>query len=150
MTNRRFDPLRDLLSLQERMNRLFEDSLAATRTEPGLPASAWTPAADVYETSDGFVVLMDLPGLSAEEVEIHVDGERLVVHGERKPDATARAESFHRVERSYGVFTRVFQLTADVDPDKVTANFRDGLLRLDLPRQKARSAGRGRAERPDA
>lgn len=150
MTNQRWDPLRDLLSLQERMNRLFEDSLAATRTEPGSPVSAWTPAADVYETSDGFVVLMDLPGLSADDVEIHVDGERLVVRGERRPADTARPESFHRVERSYGVFTRVFQLTAEVDPDKVTAHFRDGLLRLELPRQKARVAGRGRGDRPEA
>jgi HSP20 family protein len=150
MTNQRWDPLRDLLSLQERMNRLFEDSLAATRTEPGSPVSAWTPAADVYETSDGFVVLMDLPGLSADDVEIHVDGERLVVRGERRPATTTRPESFHRVERSYGVFTRVFQLTAEVDPDRVTAHFKDGLLRLELPRQNSRVAGRGRGDRPEA
>src|SRR6185503_8063236 len=149
MSTRRWDPLRDLLSLQEKMNRLFEDSLAATRTDPGVPASAWTPAADAYETPEGFVVLMDLPGLSADEVEIHVDGERLIVHGERRPDDKTRPESFHRVERSYGVFTRIFQLTDEVDPDKVTANFRDGLLRLELPRLRPRSGGRGR-ERPDA
>jgi HSP20 family protein len=150
MTTRRWDPLRDLLGLQERMNRLFEDSLAATRTEPGVPAGAWNPPADVYETAEGFVVLMDLPGLSADDVEIHVDGERLVIHGERRPADTSRPESFHRVERSYGVFTRIFQLTAEVDPDRVTAQFRDGLLRLELPRQKPRALGRGRAERADS
>ena len=149
MSTRRWDPLRDLLSLQEKMNRLFEDSLAATRTIPGLPASAWTPAADAYETPEGFVVLMDLPGLSADDVEIHVDGERLVVHGERRPDDKTRPESFHRVERSYGVFTRVFQLTDEVDPDRVTANFRDGLLRLELPRLRPRNT-RSRPERPEA
>lgn len=150
MTTRRWDPLRDLLNLQERMNRLFEDSLAATREEPGVPASAWTPAADAYETTDGFVVLMDLPGLSADDVDIHVDGDRLVVHGERRPSGDARPESFHRVERSYGVFTRIFHLTGDVDPDKVSAQFRDGLLRLELPRLRPRGAGRGRPERPEA
>ncbi|HUG53155.1 MAG TPA: Hsp20/alpha crystallin family protein [Vicinamibacteria bacterium] len=144
MTTRRWDPLRDLLDLQEKMNRLFEDSLSATGTEPGLPPSAWTPPADVYETADGFVVLMDLPGLSPDDVEIHVDGERLVVRGERRPADKTRPESFHRVERSYGVFMRAFQLTGEVDPDKVTADFRDGLLRLELPRLHGRGAVRGR------
>ena len=150
MTTRRWDPLRDLLNLQERMNRLFEDSLAATRTDPGAPASAWTPAADVYEVAEGFVVLMDLPGLRPDDVEIQVDGERLVIHGERRPSDKTRPESFHRVERSHGVFTRVFQLTDEVDPDKVTAVFRDGLLRLELPRLRPRNAGRGRTERADS
>lgn len=150
MTTQRWDPLRDLLNLQEKMNRLFEDSLAATRADPAVPASAWTPAADAYETPEGFVVLMDLPGLSADDVEIHVDGERLIVHGERRLSEKTRPEAFHRVERSYGVFTRVFHLTDEVDPDKVTANFRDGLLRLELPKLRPRGAGRGRPERPEA
>jgi HSP20 family protein len=150
MTTRRWDPLRDLLNLQEKMNRLFEDSLAATRTDPSVPPSAWTPAADVYETGEGFVLLMDLPGLHPDDVEIHVDGDRLVVRGERRPSDKTRPESFHRVERSYGVFTRVFQLTQEVDPDRVSAHFRDGLLRLELPRLNARAAARARPERSDA
>ena len=150
MTTRDWDPLRDLLALQERMNRLFEDSLAATRTDPAAPPSAWTPPADVYETADGFTVLMDLPGLSPEDVDIHVDGDRLVVRGERRRSDKTRPESFHRVERSYGVFTRLFQLTDEVDPDKVRAEFRDGLLRLELPRLHTRAAARGRPERSDA
>jgi len=150
MTTRHWDPLRDLLNLQERMNRLFEDSLAATRSDPAAPASAWTPAADVYETAEGFIVLMDLPGLSADDVDIHVDGDRLVVRGERRPSDKTRPESFHRVERSYGVFTRVFQLTDEVDPDEVRAEFRDGLLRLELPRLHTRAPSRARQERSDA
>jgi HSP20 family protein len=149
MTTRRWDPLRDLLDLQEKMNRLFEDSLSATRADPTVPPSAWTPAADVYETADAFVVLMDLPGMSPDDVEIHVDGERLVVRGERRPSDKTRPESFHRVERSYGAFTRAFQLGSEVDPDKVTANFRDGLLRLELPRVRGRTGSRGR-DRVDA
>jgi HSP20 family protein len=150
MTTRNWDPLRDLLDLQEKMNRLFEDSLAATRPDASVPPSAWTPPADVYETGEGFVVLMDLPGLSPDDVEIHVDGERLVVRGERRPSDKTRPESFHRVERSYGVFTRVFQLTDEVDPDRVKADFRDGLLRLELPRLHTRAPARGRQERSDA
>ena len=149
MTIRRWDPLRDLLDLQEKMNRLFEDSLSGTRTDPSLPPSAWTPPADVYETAEGFVVLMDLPGLLPDDVEIHVDGDRLVVRGERRPSDTTRPESFHRVERSYGVFTRAFQLTSEVDPDRVSAHFRDGLLRLELPRLHGRGLPRGR-ERAEA
>jgi HSP20 family protein len=149
MTTRRWDPLHDLLDLQEKMNRLFEDSLAATRTERGLPGGAWSPAADVYETGEGFVVLIDLPGLSPDDVEIHVDGDHLVVRGERRPFDKTRPESFHRIERSYGTFTRTFHLSAEVDPDRVEAQFRDGLLRLELPRLRGRGAAKGR-ERADS
>jgi HSP20 family protein len=150
MTTRHWDPLRDLLNLQERMNQLFEDSLAATRPDPGAPPSGWTPPADVYETGEGFVVLMDLPGLSPDDVDIQVDGDRIVVRGERRPSDKTRPESFHRVERSYGTFARVFQLTSEVDPDKVSAEFRDGLLRLELPRLHGRTVARLRPERSDA
>src|SRR5688572_10143145 len=134
MTTRRFDPLRDLLTLQERMNRLFEDTLAATRPAPPLGTGSWTPLADVYETAEGFVVQVDLPGLGADDVEVHVDGDRLVLRGRRKPSEPTRPDNYYRMERSYGPFVRTFVLTPDVDPDRVTAQFRDGLLRLELPK----------------
>lgn len=148
MSVRRWDPLRDLLSLQERMNRLFEETLSAARPDTGVAAAGWVPACDVYETAEFFVVQMDLPGVDSGDVEVHVDGDRLVVHGLRRPAEKQRPESFHRVERSHGPFTRTFQLTGEVDPDRVTAQYRDGLLRIELP--KVTRAWKARGERSDA
>jgi HSP20 family protein len=145
MPLRRMDPLQDLLSLQERMNRLFEESLKG-RLQPTLGAESWVPLADVYETADAFVVLIELPGLSQDDIEVQVDGEELTIRGERQMGASARPESFHRMERSYGLFSRSFRLTEDADPSRLTAQFRDGLLRLEVSRAM-KSAGKASAER---
>lgn len=139
MSIRGWDPLGDILGLQERMNRLLEEVLAPDAIESPLPGSAsWTPVADVYETGDSFVVLMELAGIDENDVELAVDGERLVVRGERRSQLPARPDRFHRMERSHGAFARTFVLTHAVDPDRVTAQFRDGLLRIDLPKTAAR------------
>jgi HSP20 family protein len=130
---RRWDPLRDLLSLQERMNRLFDESLVPGRLETdGSRSGSWVPLADVYETSETFVVQIELPGVEDEDVEIKLDGDRLEVRGQRRADGLGRPESFYRMERSHGPFLRTFQLSQEVDPDRVVARFRDGLLRLEL------------------
>jgi HSP20 family protein len=149
MTTRRVDPLRDLLNLQERMNRLFEDTLSGTRPAPPLGTGSWTPLADVYETADGFVVQVDLPGLSADDVEVNVDGDRLVLRGRRRPSETTRPDNYYRMERSYGPFVRTFILAPDVDPDRVTAHFTDGLLRLELPKVRPTASWRTRAEKDE-
>jgi HSP20 family protein len=138
VTLRRWDPLRDLLNLQERMNRLFEESLARGRMdEPPFASGAWLPLADVYETAEGFVIQVELPGLEQEDIEVHVDGDQVTLRGERRMKGSLRPESFHRMERSYGLFSRSFTLTQEIDPDRVSAQFRDGLLRLELPKARA-------------
>ena len=134
MVLRRLDPLQDLLSLQERMNRLFEESLK-TRLDLEAGGQGWQPLADVYEMPGAFVVLLELPGVEQEDVEIHVDGDVVVVRGQRKLGA-ARPERYHRMERSYGSFSRSFSLATEVDPEAVSAQFKDGLLRLELPKLK--------------
>jgi HSP20 family protein len=147
MVIRRWDPLSDLLTLQERMNRLFEESLSRSRlADEALSTGAWVPLADVYETPEGFVVQVELAGLGPEDVEVQLDGEGLVLRGERRMTSQARPEAFHRMERSYGAFTRSFRFTAEVDPERVTAHFHDGLLRLDVPKARSRDA-RIRVER---
>ena len=135
MPLRRLDPLQDLLSLQERMNRLFEESLK-TRLDLDAGGQGWQPLADVYEMPGSFVVLIELPGVEQEDVEIHVDGDVVVVRGQRKLGA-ARPERYHRMERSYGSFSRSFSLAALVDAEAVSAQFKDGLLRLELPKLQA-------------
>jgi len=146
VTVRKWDPLRDLLTLQERMNRLFEESFAGRLEEEALVGSGtWAPLADAYETPEGFVVLLELPGIDKDDVEIHVDGDLLVVKGERK-GLTARPDRFHRMERSHGPFLRSFKLNDEVDPDRVTAHMRDGVLRLELPKVRGRAAVRRERE----
>jgi HSP20 family protein len=130
MSLRRLDPLQDLLSLQERMNRLLEESLK-TRLDLEAGGQGWQPLADVYETEAAFVVLLELPGVEQEDVEIQVDGEEVLVRGQRRL-GPARPERYHRMERSYGTFSRSFRLPGEVDPEAVAAQFKDGLLRLEI------------------
>ncbi len=140
MTVRKWDPLRDLLTLQERMNRLFEESFAGRLEEPAVVGSGtWTPLADAYETPEAFVVLLELPGIDEDDVEVQVDGDTLTVKGQRRGHSL-RPDRFHRMERSHGPFSRSLQLSEDVDADRVNAQLRDGVLRLELP--KARRAPR--------
>ncbi|HXK09584.1 MAG TPA: Hsp20/alpha crystallin family protein [Vicinamibacteria bacterium] len=148
MTLRR-DPLQELLDLQERMNRLFDETLTRERLdEPSLLQGSWVPLADVVETPDGYVVDVELPGLGREDVVIQAQGDELVVRGERRLDGANRPESFHRLERRYGPFARSFRFAEEVDPDRITAEFEDGLLRLEVPKACPRST-RVRAERGD-
>jgi HSP20 family protein len=143
MPIRRWDPLRDLLTLQERMNRLFEHSLVRGHlADPALASGSWTPLADVYETAEGFVVQIEVPGIAEEDIEVNVDGDTVVVRGQRQPVSRSRPDSFHRMERSYGSFSRSFQLSEDVDPERVSARFKDGLLRVELPKLHARGGWR--------
>jgi len=140
VTVRKWDPLRDLLTLQERMNRLFEESFAGRLEEPAVVGSGtWTPLADAYETPEAFVVLLELPGIDEDDVEVQVDGDTLTVKGQRRGHSL-RPDRFHRMERSHGPFSRSLQLSEDVDADRVNAQLRDGVLRLELP--KARRAPR--------
>ena len=143
MPIRRWDPLRDLLTLQERMNRLFEHSMVRGHlANPAMPRASWTPLADVFETAESFVVHLEVPGIAEEDIEVHVDGDTLVVKGQRQPASRTRPDSFHRMERSYGSFSRSFQLSDDVDPERVTARFKDGLLRVELPKLHVRGGWR--------
>src|SRR5437867_11057583 len=122
MPIRRWDPLRDLLTLQERMNRLFEHSLVRGRlADPTLASGSWTPLADVYETAESFVVQIEVPGIEEEDIEVHVDGDAVVVRGQRQPVSRTRPDSFHRMARSYGPFSRSFHRREHVHADRVRA-----------------------------
>ena len=118
----RWDPLHDLLALQERMNRLGVDD------PPG-----WTPSVDLYETADQFVLGIELPGLKRDQIKIELQHEILTVRGERAVRHEEGAH-FHRVERGHGPFSRSFPLPQPVDADRVTAEFRDGVLTVVIPK----------------
>lgn len=125
------------------MNRLLEESLGRGRpAEPLLASGSWIPLADLYETGEAFVVQIELPGLDRDDIEVQVDADAVTVRGERRAREASRPECFHRMERSHGPFARSFKLAEEVDPSRVTAQFRDGLLRLDVPKAHPRPPAR--------
>ena len=133
----RWEPFRDIYSLQDRMNRLFGDlSHRPGATDEGLTSGAWTPQVDVYETAESIVLKADLPGMSQNDVEISVEGNTLTVKGERKFEKEVNEKDYYRMERSYGTFTRSFTLPPTVDSDKIDAAFAQGVLKITLPKRE--------------
>ena len=131
------DPFRDLSTIQERMNQIFEDALARSRgREEGLRSGMWTPAVDIYENNDSVVVKAELPGVEKDQISVEVKDGILSLRGERKFENEVKEESYHRIERSYGNFQRSFSLPVSVDQEKVTAKFRDGVLEVILPKKE--------------
>lgn len=129
------------------MNRLFEESLSRTMASQSfLDGSAWSPLADVYETAEAYVVQAELPGVGEEEVELLIEADGLVLKGQRRPAAAGRPDCFHRMERTYGPFNRRFDFPEDVDPARAAVQFRDGLLRVELPKVRPRSPLRTRED----
>jgi len=134
----RWDPLKELGAVQKRMNKLFESAMAGADFEASGEPDTWTPVSDMYETADSLVLYLELPGLEQSRIDVRVDGDYLVVSGEREIDREQAGERFHRVERSYGKFLRRFHLPSTVDREAVEATYRDGLLRIRLLSRKDR------------
>ena len=132
MTLVRFDPFRDLSQLQNRVNRLFTDSRATGLEED--PFQSWAPPVDIFERGDNLILSAELPGVSREELELKVEGNVLTLRGERQRDKTIQDEQYHRVERTYGTFSRSFTLPSTVDSARIEARFKDGILEVTLPK----------------
>ena len=132
----RWRPLSGLSSLQGEMNEAFDRFFGRPidLASPLAPGVTWIPAANVAETGDSIVVTMEMPGIQAKEVDVSVTGDTLTVRGEKRDDREEKEASWHRVERSYGSFTRSFRLPASVVLDKVSADCKDGVLRIVLPK----------------
>ena len=135
MANAEWDPLKELVGVQERMNKLFESALVRTNFDAEGGVGAWTPLADVYETPTHVVFSLELPGLSLADIDLKVEDDDLLVHGERKMQREEEGEQFHRVERSYGKFARRFRLPSHVDRDSVEATYRDGVVTVALSKR---------------
>ncbi len=134
----RFDPFRDLATLQDRIDRLFEESLGRVRGDQGgedLERSPWAPAVDILETENDIVLRVDLPGVNPKDVDISVQNNTLTLKGERKFESDVKEDNFRRVERVYGSFMRSFALPQSVDADKVDAEYRNGVLEVKLAKR---------------
>jgi HSP20 family protein len=134
MAMTRFDPFRDLAVLQDRMNRLFNESYSGRNREDDLMSrGSWTPAVDIYEVEGALVLKAELPDLRREDIDVSVENSTLTIRGERKLDNEIKQENFHRIERPYGSFLRQFSLPPAVDPSKIGADYRNGVLTVKLP-----------------
>ncbi|MFA5028531.1 MAG: Hsp20/alpha crystallin family protein [Candidatus Methylomirabilota bacterium] len=129
-----WDPFRDLVSIQDRMNRMFEQTLSRSRLDEGVSAATWTPAVDIYETKDRIVLKAELPGVTSDEVDIQVQEHALTLKGERRFAKDTQEENYLRIERAYGPFQRSFTLPAGVRQEGIRATFKDGVLEVVMPK----------------
>jgi len=131
------DPFRDVGTMQDRMNQIFGDLLDRDRgVEEMTGTGLWMPAVDIYETKDAVCVRAELPGVDKNAVSVGVKDGVLRLQGERKFDKEVKEEDYHRIERSYGMFHRSFTLPSSVDPEKIIARMKDGVLEIDLPKKE--------------
>jgi HSP20 family protein len=136
----KWDPFRDLITIQDRMNRLFQDTMTRQAGQETIEAGQWVPPVDIYEDNDRVVLLADLPGIPQEQIELRVDDNVLVLRGERRAPDAVRPETYHRSERPQGTFLRSFGLPRNVDQTAIKASHRNGVLEVVLPkRQEARA-----------
>jgi HSP20 family protein len=129
----RWDPFRNLSSLQEQVNRLFESSFPSRGDESTL--TAWAPAVDVYETENELVIKADLPDVEEKDLDVRVENNMLTIRGERKFEQKVKEENYLRMERSYGSFSRSFSLPSSVDTEAIKAEYKDGVLNISLPKR---------------
>ena len=134
----RWEPFRDLLTLQERMNRMFNESYRGRESseDDWALGGSWAPAVDIYEHDGNIVLTAVLPGVDPKDVDVRVENNVLTLRGERKWNNDVQRESYHRVERAYGSFTRSFTLPNVVDTEKIKADFKEGMLKLVLPKRE--------------
>ncbi len=138
----RWEPLRELSSLQSEMNRLFNTVVDNPGATAGAPLRRWIPAMDLVEGTNEFVLRADLPGMKQEDVSIEFEDNVLTVSGERKSQHEERGEGFHRVERAFGSFSRTLTLPKGIDPEGISAGFEDGVLEVRIPKPEERKPRR--------
>jgi len=131
----RWDPFRDVAALQDRINRIFNDSFGRSRDlDDEVSLYDWRPPVDIYETSDGIALKVELPGVNKDDVSVEVKDNVLTLKGERLLDPEIKDEHYYRKERSFGKFNRSFSLQEPIKPDLIKAGFKDGVLTVEVPR----------------
>lgn len=130
----RWEPFRGVTSLQDQINRVFDEVVGRTSDESSL--SAWAPAVDIYETEHELVVKADLPDVDPKDIDIRVENNVLTIRGERKFEKKVDEDNYLRVERAYGSFSRSFSLANTVNPEAIKADYRNGVLTLSIPKRE--------------
>lgn len=130
----RWDPFRELLNLQERLDKMFRD-VERVRTEE-FAASEWKPPVDIFESGDLFILKLEVPEVDKSSIDIKIHDNELTVSGERKLEQGTENADYHRMERGYGTFTRSFNLSKAIDSAKIKAIMKDGILRIELSKRE--------------
>jgi HSP20 family protein len=134
----RWNPWREMSTLQNRINSLFnEPFFRSDREDDELSLGSWYPAVDMFENDDKIVIKAELPGIDKKDISVDVKDHVLTLSGERKYENEVKEENYYRRERASGKFKRSFHLPADVDPDKIKAEFKDGVLKVEMPKPEA-------------
>jgi HSP20 family protein len=137
----KWNPWREMPAVPGRLNRFFDDpffrlSHLADDSQMGM----WNPAVDLYEKDDHFMIKAELPGVDKNDIKIDLKDRRLTLSGERTYDNEVKEENYYRRERTYGKFQRAFTLPADVDSEKIKANYKDGVLQIEVPKPEEKKA----------
>jgi HSP20 family protein len=138
MANARWEPFRDLAGLQDRMNRMFEDVIAPPRRggeQEDLGAGQWSPPADIFETAESIVIRVEVAGIEQHALDVEIKENSLIVQGDRQLEE-AEGRNYHRVERSYGTFRRVFSVPITVRQDQIQAVLKNGVLEITLVKKE--------------
>ena len=131
----RLNPMRDMFSLRHPMNHLFDDVFRpVVRGDSKLSMWDWNPTVDIYDNDENIVIKAELPGIEKKDIVIDVKDGVLTLKGERSLDNEVKEKKYYRRERMFGKFERVFRLPADVDPEKISADYKDGILKIDIPK----------------
>src|SRR5271156_2252125 len=130
----RWEPFREFSTLQDRLNRLFQQSVGEGREE-SLTTSSFAPPVDVYEDDHQVTLKIEVPGIDEKDIDVRLENNTLTVHGERKLEKEEKEENYRRVERQYGSFTRSFTVPTTVDSEKVSATYDKGVLKIALPKK---------------
>ncbi len=135
MTIVRWDPFRNMTTLQDRINRVFDETVNKSKDyNDDVSKCDWRPVVDIYDSEKAIVINAELPGVTKENITLGVKENILTLKGERKSEAEAKKENYYRMERCYGAFERAFTLPSAIDPQKIKANFKDGVLKIEIPK----------------
>jgi HSP20 family protein len=130
----RWRPFRDVVSIQDEMNRLFDDFFGHPVARTDWTEGVWNPSVDVSEDKDNVILRAEMPGMIKEDVKISIQDGVLTLKGEKKQEKEEKDRNYHRIERNYGAFCRSFQLPTSVKSDKIKATYKDGVLSVTLPK----------------
>ncbi len=133
---RAWDPFEEVVDLHKRMDEIFGEFFGPTPAAMAATEAVWSPLVDVHETKEGFKLQVELPGVKQEDIQLTIEGNSLMLKGERKRENEVEEDNYHRIERSYGTFQRSIVLPSVVDPNRVKATYRDGVLQIQLPKKE--------------
>ncbi len=136
----KYDPFRELRSLQDEMNRLFMTNVPRSLAQEDLASGGWSPSVDIYESENEIVLEAELPGLNREDFEVSIENNVITLKGKREFTKREEGDNYHRVERAYGAFTRSFSLPRSVSAENAVADFKNGVLKVALPKREEAKA----------